>query len=82
MTFWNWSRWEQEIDWMALHGINFPLAFEGYNRIERKKPFIYLQFCDRSELIARDTFSFHFSYFFRSRVCLATDLFEIWAQFD
>jgi len=28
-AFWNWSRWEQEIDWMALHGINFPLAFEG-----------------------------------------------------
>ena len=24
--FWGWKRWEQEIDWMALHGVNFPLA--------------------------------------------------------
>lgn len=24
--FWGWERWEQEIDWMALHGVNFPLA--------------------------------------------------------
>lgn len=27
--FWNWNRWEQEIDWMALHGINLPLAING-----------------------------------------------------
>lgn len=24
--FWGWERWEQEIDWMVLHGVNFPLA--------------------------------------------------------
>lgn len=24
--YWDWPRWEQEIDWMALHGINMPLA--------------------------------------------------------
>lgn len=29
MAFWNWSRWEQEIDWMALHGVNMPLALVG-----------------------------------------------------
>ncbi len=29
MAFWNWSRWEQELDWMALQGINLPLAFTG-----------------------------------------------------
>ncbi len=23
--FWNWERWEKEIDWMAMHGINMPL---------------------------------------------------------
>ena len=22
MAFWDWARWEQELDWMALHGIN------------------------------------------------------------
>lgn len=29
MAFWDWSRWEKEIDWMALHGINLPLAAVG-----------------------------------------------------
>lgn len=23
--FWTWERWEKELDWMALHGINMPL---------------------------------------------------------
>ena len=29
MAFWDWERWQQEIDWMALHGINLPLAITG-----------------------------------------------------
>lgn len=29
MAFWGWERWEQEIDWMALHGVNMPLAVVG-----------------------------------------------------
>lgn len=29
MPFWDWDRWEEEIDWMALHGINLPLAAVG-----------------------------------------------------
>ncbi|MDL2322654.1 alpha-N-acetylglucosaminidase [Bacteroidales bacterium OttesenSCG-928-A17] len=29
MAFWDWERWEKEIDWMALHGINMPLALTG-----------------------------------------------------
>lgn len=29
MAFWDWSRWEKEIDWMALHGINLPLSVTG-----------------------------------------------------
>lgn len=29
MSWWNWDRWEKEIDWMALHGINMPLAITG-----------------------------------------------------
>ena len=29
MAFWDWKRWEKEIDWMALHGINLPLAIVG-----------------------------------------------------
>lgn len=27
--WWDWARWQREIDWMALHGINLPLAMEG-----------------------------------------------------
>ncbi|MCX2678640.1 alpha-N-acetylglucosaminidase [Galbibacter sp. EGI 63066] len=29
MSWWDWLRWEKEIDWMALHGINMPLAITG-----------------------------------------------------
>ncbi|MDH8702398.1 hypothetical protein M2138_001762 [Dysgonomonadaceae bacterium PH5-43] len=29
MAFWDWERWEKEIDFMALHGINMPLALTG-----------------------------------------------------
>ena len=29
MAFWDWERWKKEIDWMALHGINLPLAVVG-----------------------------------------------------
>src|SRR5215472_1592324 len=29
MSWWNWDRWQKEIDWMALHGINMPLAITG-----------------------------------------------------
>ena len=29
MSWWNWERWQKEIDWMALNGINMPLAITG-----------------------------------------------------
>jgi alpha-N-acetylglucosaminidase len=29
VAFWDWPQWEQFIDWMALHGINMPLAITG-----------------------------------------------------
>jgi len=32
-AFWDWNRWERELDWMALHGINMPLALEGQEAI-------------------------------------------------
>jgi alpha-N-acetylglucosaminidase len=35
-VWWDWSRWEQEIDWMALHGINMPLAMNGQEAIWQK----------------------------------------------
>lgn len=33
MTWWDWERWEWEIDWMALHGINLPLALTGQDAV-------------------------------------------------
>ena len=27
--WWDWTRWSAEIDWMAAHGIDLPLAMEG-----------------------------------------------------
>ena len=33
MAWWNWERWQQEIDWMALNGINMPLALTGEEAI-------------------------------------------------
>ncbi|CAN0917314.1 NAGLU [Linum grandiflorum] len=35
-VWWNWERWEKEIDWMALQGINLPLAFNGQEAIWQK----------------------------------------------
>lgn len=35
MAFWDWERWQREIDWMALHGINMPLAMTGMDVVWR-----------------------------------------------
>ena len=35
-AFWDWQRWQQEIDWMALHGINMPLALVGTDVVWRQ----------------------------------------------
>ncbi len=29
MAFWDWERWERELDWMALRGVNLVLVTEG-----------------------------------------------------
>ena len=33
MAFWNWTRWQQEIDLMAMNGVNLPLAFNAQESI-------------------------------------------------
>ena len=35
MAFWDWERWQTELDWMALHGINMPLAAVGHECVWR-----------------------------------------------
>ncbi len=35
MAFWDWERWQQEIDWMAMHGINLSLAITGTEAVWR-----------------------------------------------
>lgn len=36
MAWWDWDRWQREIDWMALNGINLPLALTGQNAVLRR----------------------------------------------
>lgn len=36
MAFWDWQRWQQELDWMALHGINMPLVITGMECVWRR----------------------------------------------
>lgn len=33
MTWWKWSDWEHFIDWMALNGVNMPLAITGQEAV-------------------------------------------------
>ncbi len=33
MPYWDWARWSQEINWMALHGIDMPLALVAQEAI-------------------------------------------------
>ncbi|XP_047322323.1 alpha-N-acetylglucosaminidase isoform X1 [Impatiens glandulifera] len=40
-VWWDWKRWEKEIDWMALQGVNLPLAFTGQESIWQKVFFDY-----------------------------------------
>ncbi len=32
-AYWDWPRWEKEIDWMALHGLNMPLIEGAHEAI-------------------------------------------------
>lgn len=36
MAWWDWPEWERAIDWMALHGINLPLAVTGQESVWRE----------------------------------------------
>ena len=33
---WDWPRWERECDWMALHGVNLVVAFNGQEFLWRE----------------------------------------------
>lgn len=33
MSFWDWGRWQRELDWMALQGINLVLAVNGMEEV-------------------------------------------------
>lgn len=32
-AFWDWEDWELELDWLALRGVNLPLAWVGYEKV-------------------------------------------------
>jgi alpha-N-acetylglucosaminidase len=33
MAWWDWARWERMIDWLALNGVNLPLAVTGQEAV-------------------------------------------------
>ncbi len=33
LSWWDWSQWEELIDWMALNGVNMPLAVTGQEAV-------------------------------------------------
>ncbi|NVO19425.1 MAG: alpha-N-acetylglucosaminidase C-terminal domain-containing protein [Bacteroidetes bacterium] len=35
-VYWKWEDWQRELDWMALHGINMPVAMAGQEAIWQK----------------------------------------------
>lgn len=47
--YWNWARWEKELDWMALHGMNMPLALVASEAIAQR---VWLQMGLRKEEIS------------------------------
>lgn len=36
MAFWDWHRWEQELDWMALNGMDLILELTGHEEVWRR----------------------------------------------
>lgn len=36
MAFWDWDRWEKEIDWMSMNGINLVLSILGHEEVWRR----------------------------------------------
>jgi alpha-N-acetylglucosaminidase len=50
MAWWDWDRWQKEIDWMTLNGINMPLALTGeeaiWQRVYTKMGFTQTQLDD------------------------------------
>ena len=47
--WWDWARWERELDWMALHSINTPLSMLGTEWAWRET-FVHDFGLNRSEL--------------------------------
>ena len=37
MPWWKWQQWERFIDWMALNGVNMPLAITGQEAVWQKE---------------------------------------------
>ena len=66
MSWWKWERWQQEIDWMCLNGINMPLAITGEEAIWRKL-YLSMGFSD-AELNNFFTGPAYFSWFWMGNI--------------
>ena len=40
MPWWKWEQWERFIDWMALNGVNMPLAITGQEAAPNANPYL------------------------------------------
>ena len=50
-AFWQWPDWERHIDWMALNGINLPLAFTAQEEIWRRTYSKVIHYCFSNEYV-------------------------------
>jgi hypothetical protein len=53
-VWWDWRRWEKEIDWMALQGINLPLAFTGQEAVWQKVFKVYCGVTYNSQMFCQN----------------------------
>lgn len=68
MAFWDWDRWQQELDWMALHGVNMPLAIVGMECVWKEvlmHDYGYRTFADVNDFVSG---SAYYGWFFMNNL--------------
>lgn len=58
MTYWNWERWEKELDFMAMNGVNLPLCVIGIEAVWYKT--LLLNGCTKQEALSFISSPSHF----------------------
>ena len=58
MAYWNWERWEKELDFMAMNGVNLPLFVVGIEAVWYKT--LLLNGCTKEEALSFISSPSHF----------------------